>query len=488
MHFLKTDPREYQIDALRKMQGRDVFALFMDVGTGKTWLALNRIVELYKSGLCSYVVIVAPSGVQRQWVNEQIPEHFPDDVDYRALVYEDTGAFNKAFDALFEFKGLKILSVHIEGVNARRGRAAIAEFLQKSKNRALFIVDESHLIKTPSAKRTQRILYFGKRSSYRLIMSGTPNAKSIYDMYSQFKFLDYKILGFTRSEDFKNQYCSMAMTPFGIEIVGAKNIDEFVEKTDPYVYRITADDALGLPPKVFATRQFELTAEQKRMIKDIKREWRTLVNQKKATVKAGATALLRIQQITCGFLADNEKTLHKFDNPRLTALKDVLAEIEGKAIIWCRFHQDVEAICRALGDKAMHYYGPTEEADRELAKSEFLDPASEVQYLVATPPSMGTGLNLQGPCRYNIYYSNSFNNVDRIQSEGRTRRLGTKGSIIYIDLLAIGGIDKRLLNLLRNNREVAELTLEGYGEFLSLTDGEEKSKVSRLDNLNKEVA
>jgi SNF2 family DNA or RNA helicase len=99
-----------------------------------------------------------------------------------------------------------------------------------------------------------------------------------------------------------------------------------------------------------------------------------------------------------------------------------------------------------------------------------MDPCSDVDYLVATAPTAGTGLNLQGLCHTNVYYSNSFNAIDRWQSEGRTYRDGTIHPVTYFDLVAQGSMDRRILKSLRDKKSISDLTLDDYRKIILDTE------------------
>jgi SNF2 family DNA or RNA helicase len=82
-------------------------------------------------------------------------------------------------------------------------------------------------------------------------------------------------------------------------------------------------------------------------------------------------------------------------------------------------------------------------------------------------------LNLQGICRTNVYYSNSFNSLARWQSEGRTWRDGTTGSVVYIDLVAKGSPDSRILQNLKDKKSISDLALDEYRKLIELEDNDE---------------
>jgi SNF2 family DNA or RNA helicase len=185
---------------------------------------------------------------------------------------------------------------------------------------------------------------------------------------------------------------------------------------------------------------------------------------------------MKIQQVASGFLIDSEagEVMELFenpkDNPRIKAMMEYLDAIEGKVIIWARFTRDIEAIEAVLGDEGVTYYGKTSDVEREENKSLFLDPVG-VKYFVANPSVGGTGLNLQGGCNHNLYFSNSDNSIQRWQSEDRTHRIGTKGIVTYTDLVAKGSTDSKILLNLSKKKSISEMAIGEIRDWL-LSDDE----------------
>ena len=137
-------------------------------------------------------------------------------------------------------------------------------------------------------------------------------------------------------------------------------------------------------------------------------------------------------------------------------------EDDSPVIIWCRFTQDILNVFEALGGvgHCLPYHGGVTPKARKESIDSWLYQRNHQRFLIATPSSGGTGLNLQGACTRAIYYSNSFNAIDRWQSEDRIHRIGTKGVVTYVDLICRGTIDASILGNLRNKKDLSALTLD----------------------------
>jgi len=467
----KTQPRAHQAKALKKISELNACGLFMDVGTGKSWTAIAMMGQRWCAGKTEHILLIAKNGVHQQWVTEEIPKHMSEVVPYKAAVFGKTKTADREFQNLLRFEGLKIFAINIDAIITKGGSARIREFIDSAKGRCMMVVDESQDIKNISAQRTKSAILFGNMCKYRMIMTGTPIAKNVIDLFSQFRFLNGNILGHRYMTTFRNEYCHVRQTDFGPLITGYKNLEKLYERIDPHIFRITSEEALDLPPKVYITRQFSLSDQQKKLMKELKEQFFIQVKANDlASVGNAAGLLTKLQQISCGYLPMDDGSFMELPNPRMDELQNILDQREGKAIIWCRFNRDVENVMNKLRPLAVHYYGKTTQTERERHKAMFLDASSPIRYLVASPEAAGTGLNLQGLCNTNIYYSNSFNSLARWQSEGRTWRDGTVGTVTYFDLIANRSPDAKILKNLQDKKSISDLTLDEYRkifDFLS---------------------
>lgn len=452
-----------------------VFAIFAEQGTGKTWNAIDWAGELFAAGDIDAVLVISKKGPHSQWIDEQIPIHYA--MKHKSEFY--TGRRKQFVGA--DDDTLHFFSINIDALKNEKGWSAALTFVKLYDKRVLIVIDESHLIKNHKSARTKRAYALGDMVEHKMILTGTPIAKNLCDEWSQFKFLDEAIIGYRYITSFRHQYCVMGGWE-NRDVVGVKNMDEFLKKVEPFSFRVTKEEELDLPPKVYDTVAFEMNDEQRGHYDAIKEMFLTQLDSGEiATVANAAVAITRLQEVTSGIIEGRlprtqddvlQKRKGKIvsqeikDNPRLDALCDLLEQRRGKAVIWARFNYDIEQIIKRLGKKAVAYYGQTSARDRDEAKRRWLDPRSEIDYLVASPSAAGTGLNLQGDCRTVVYYSNSFNAIDRWQSEDRTHRIGTKGTVTYFDLVCRGTVDRKILANLKKKKSLSDLALGGIKSII----------------------
>jgi|TARA_R100001530_G_scaffold37085_4_gene28832 superfamily II DNA or RNA helicase len=468
----KTTPYNHQIIALERCTAQKSFALFMEQGTGKTKVAIDHAGGLFCAGKITGVLVVAPKGVHRQWVDEQLPTH--SGCEFTAGVWPQLNLICPLFllpEELCKGEDLKWLAINIDGIKTAKGRLTCLEFIKSHKGKVLMIVDESHTIKNAKSKRWKAANELGNCVDYRLALTGTPIAKDLTEEWAQFKWLDERIIGIRYITAFRNEYCIMGGFE-GRAIVGHKNVERLQEKVKSYTFRATKED-IGILPKAYDRWKFDLSKKQRSMIKEMKKLLITQIDSGEiSTASNAAVAVMRMQQIASGFMVDDDENIIMIEkgqkkNPRLTALAECLESIEGKVIIWARFVKDIELIKSMLGDDCVTYYGATSDKERKLAIERFLsEEEGSPRYFVSNPAAGGVGLNLQGQCRRAVYYSNSDNSIERWQSEDRIHRIGVTGGVVYTDLIGVGSVDAKILRNLRNKKTVSDMALGDIRNWL----------------------
>lgn len=460
-----TKPYKHQAAALAKASGHKAFALFMEQGTGKSWVAIQRAAQLWSHNEIDAVLVISKKGVHAQWLEEQVPLHLGKGVPRLLDVWR-----KKMPRRAIKHNGSESLhwfAINVDALVRQEGYDACVNFIVSHGHRVLIIIDESQTIKNASAKRTKAAYKLGNLVQYRMILTGTPIAKDLTDEWAQFKFVDERILEYRYVTAFRAYYCLMG----GFEnrqVIGTRNLDEFLERVGPYNFRVTKEEELDLPPKNFATVEFEMADDQRRHYNTLKESFLAMLDNKELLTVANAAVLVtRLQQITSGLLASSESDeVQYLSNPRLDALLELLEQRPGKTVIWARFNHDIEQIQKALGDRCVTYYGKNTATERDKAKQAWLDPKSGVDYFVSNPAAGGTGLNLQGDCRTVVYYTNSYNAIDRWQSEDRTHRIGTKASITYFDLVCRGSTDRKVLANLKSKKSLSDLALGDIAKLI----------------------
>jgi SNF2 family DNA or RNA helicase len=466
--IFKTKSYKHQLDGLNISILEKGYALFMHMGTGKSKVAIDTIANLRNNGLVDGALIIGNNGSYQNWVDYEIPKHMPDQISHY-VTYWDSNAkkeLSKTYETLFrKEQELKILVVNIEAIATKRASALISRFTKEYQT--ILILDESTTVKNPSALRTKAAIKIGAACKYRRILAGEPSTKSPLDLYSQVAVLGPGLLGFTSFYAFRARYADMLRINAGgrafNKIIGYKNLEELSSKLSKISYRVTKEECLDLPPKVYQTYSVSLTEEQAAMYKTLREEALIELETGLVTAPLVVTKLLRLHQLVCGHLTNDEGQVIKVPSNRISALVEILEETQGKVIIWATYRHDIQEINRVLSatygqESVVSYYGDTDSDARSRAVELFQDPASGTRFFVSNPKTGGYGITLTSANTV-IYYSNNFDLEVRLQSEDRAHRIGQTKSVTYIDMVAKGTIDEKVISALREKKKLSVTVL-----------------------------
>ena len=334
-----TEPFAHQRRVFEATAEREHFAILWEQGCGKTKPVIDTACYLYEADRIDGTLVVAPPGVERNWASDELPTHLHLRLVDRCgwMVWKTASAGTqwhaRRFEALLAYKHLAWLCISYSAFMSARGKRAVWRFLQR--RRTLYVLDESDDIKTPSAKRTRSILASGKYAPYRRILTGTPADKP-FDLYSQLRFLDpgvWRRGGLASYAAFKHHYGvwltkeevrrNLGYDPGYDRLLGHKNLEELSETLASYSDRLLKQQVFDLPPKLYTKRHFDLTPRQRALYDQLREELEIeLRDGRIVDGNLAITRLLRLQQITCGYLVtDADEPVERCDvrNPRLDA-------------------------------------------------------------------------------------------------------------------------------------------------------------------------
>lgn len=409
----------YQKEAVEKLIKLKVGALFMEQGTGKSITALEISRRRYEAGKIDAVIWLCPCSAKENIKIEIIKQCPPE------------------LSKLFIICGIETLSTSI------RANTFLLRYTKRC--RCFIIIDETLLVKNPRAYRTMHISRIARQCLYRMILNGTPISKSEADLYSQFRLLDWRILGYRSFWSFAANH--IEYDQFG-NIRRALNVDYLAEKIKPYTYQVKKADCVQLPEKFYATKGFLLSEAQEKEYDRVAEKLFLGVDEYRPAMLyrlfSGLQAVISGKKIA--FVNEYHfETEEMFgtptDNPRISLLLDILPK--EKTIIFCRYTSEIEQICSIL-EGAVRFDGTVPMAKRNEVLKKF---EKEAMYLVANKNCAGYSLNLQF-CHNIINYSHDWELGKRLQSEDRVHRIGQEHPVNIIDICAYNTIDEQILRCL----------------------------------------
>lgn len=432
---IKTELFDYQKKAIDKLQKIKVGALYMEQGTGKTRTALELIRIRHERKKIDHVIWLCPCSVKEN-LRRDIENHIGYVPDFITIC------------------GIETLS---SSVKANIELNNLANDID-----CYLIVDESNLIKNHKAKRTNNIQRLAEKCNYKLILNGTPVTRTEADLFSQWKILDWRILGY-------RSYCSFAANHIVYDednpnkIVRCLNIDYLTRKIAPYTYQIKKTECIDLPSKTYGIKYYQMDNEQSCHYADVAN---ALLLEKD---NLGDAAIYRLftalQNVISGMYVDtsskNISSKHMYDNPldnpRMQILMDIIYSISDKAIIFCKYTHEIDSIVDIINSEygdftAVRFDGKLSLKKREESIDKF---RNDSRFLVANKVCAGYGLNLQF-CSYVIFYSNDFNYGTRAQAEDRVHRIGQTNNVHIIDICCENSLDEMILDCISRKEDMVD--------------------------------
>ena len=438
-------------------------AFLMEMGTGKTITSIAVTGALYLSGKIRRVLIVAPLSIVGVW-DEEFAKFA--DFDYTLAVLNGSGT--KKAETLknlgwYKLRGnnepppLAVAVVNYE--SAWRLEKEIAAW--KSD---LVIADEGHKIKTHNISASKAMHRIGASAMYKLLLTGTVITNKAIDVFSQYKFLNPAVFG-NSFYAFRNRYFDMVGYGNHTPVLKKSMAEELTRRLHSIAFRATKAECLDLPETTDIVRTVELEPSAMKVYRDLVKESYAELGEKEITVANVLTRLLRLSQLTGGFIGDDEGGIpQNISRAKLNALSDILemTHQEGKKlVIIARFVAEIKAICTMLGKMGIGYSlimgGVT---DREEQVSRFqTDP--DIQVFVGQIATAGLGITLTAASTL-VFYSTDYSMSNHEQAKARIHRVGQKENCTYIYLTAKGTVDEKVLKALRNKADLARMLVDDY--------------------------
>lgn len=444
--------------------------LAMDMGTGKSRVAIS----LLDGWEASTAVIICPRSVVNVWPN-QFAIHSERDwhvvaAPPRKSVPDRVRYMVKQL-GLAKAKGMPLAFV----LNYESAwRTPMDDFLLDLAGAmpVVQILDESHRVKAPGGKASQYVSRLSRVCDRRLLLTGTPMPHSPLDIYAQYRAMDPTIFGtsFTR---FKARYA--VMKPIvnqgkTIQVVdGYQNQEELTEKFGLGSFVVRKEDAgLDLPPVQHEERVVALEPAAKKAYAELERVFITEVGDGVVTAANALVKLLRLQQITSGFLRDDESVDREISKAKEQALVDLLEDLptHEPKVVFAKFQHDLAVIERVCKDAGLKYgevsgrVGPTKDT---FGLNEHSQMREDLDVVALQIQSGGVGIDLTRSA-YAIYYSLGYSLGDYLQSLARTDRPGQTRPVTYFHLIAEGTVDRTVYAALRSRKEVVDAVIDAAHE------------------------
>jgi len=440
--------------------------LALDMGTGKSRCAIDLIVN----HRFKHTLIIAPlSVVDGVWAN-QFRQHCAVEMEICVLGSRSGLVANKlrlAKDARRRAEARKVPCVIVVNYESCWPDPFGAWALSVEWDG--LVLDECHKIKSPSGKASLYAARLGRHIPYRLGLTGTPLPHSPLDIFAQYRALEPAIFGASITA-FKSKYAILgnAFSPWAIN--GWKNTDELNEKIYSIAYRVEKHEVLDLPDVQDITRTCRLGPLAREAYDELENEFYAEVAGGVVTASNALVKLLRLQQITSGYVRTEAGYDSQVDTAKQDLLDDIFDEIETgydaetnthrpdePLVVFCRFRHDLDVV-RALCVKYKRAYAEIS-GRHEKGVMGLVDWQEDRASVVAVQiQAGGVGVDLSR-ARYCVYFSLGFSLGDYEQSRARVHRPGQTRNVIYYHLLAENTVDEKVYRALADKQNVIDAVL-----------------------------
>ena len=448
-------------------------ALFADCGMGKTFMVLVSTEWQIKAGLIprgKTLICGKLATLETGWMEDA--EKF---TDLKVNMLWTSSTYKKREKILQKLEeDADVYLINHDGL-----RAYEKELIRK--NFAKVVIDESTILKGFSGM-DPRIKggVFGKAlmrvsasANWRVIMSGTPAPNGAQDLWGQFHFLDPRGINLEASwHDFKKTYMSLHFfgalkkDSKGNAIPGvpanpdcpskwtmrAASIPKIAEIINPLAYRLKIRDHIkDLPEKTRLKRVAKMTKEQIKHYEEMEETLSTIIDNEMVSVANRMVELMKLRQITGGFLIDHQDKTHPLKkNPKLDIMDSLLhdeIDVHEKVVIFAQYRWEVETLeSRYKKYGTVSVYGGNTSGVNMQAIKDFRE-KPEVRIIILHPRSAAHGITLT-MANYMIFYSISHSEEERYQAEARIERAGQKNAMFIYYLLCENTIDEKMYKVL----------------------------------------
>ena len=438
------------------------FALLMEMGTGKTITSIAIVGKAYLTEKIKRLLILEPKSIVAVWEDE-----FLKFADFPYSLSVLTGTSAKKTDQLktIPHKGLEVAVVNYDSV-------PLIEKELTAWHPDFLICDESSKIKNPTAKMSKATYRIAKVCKYRLILTGTPIQNNPLDFFSQYKVLDDSIFG-KSFYAFKNEYAVLGTYN---QPIGWRKLPELVKKAHSIAFRVTKSEALDLPDMIDEIRPVTLDDKAQKLYKAFVKESYMELSKGEQGAPVAVTAtniltrLLRLQQITGGFIRTDEESerYEQISSAKLNALEDVIDTAiseNKKLVVIARFIPEIREICRMLDKKKIKYGHICGEVKDRAAEVDAFQNNPECMVFVGQLQTVSRGLTLTAASTM-VFYSLSYNFADYSQARARIHRIGQKNNCLYIHLVVKNTVDETVLKALEQKENIAAKIVDDWRSIL----------------------
>ncbi len=446
----KLPPFPHQREMLERLLERREYALFCEMGTGKTKPVIDLLGVLKAKGEAPRALVICPNTLQDNWGEET----------------EKNSDLSWAIVPSAKGKRIKVLTGD-QDITIMNYEKVILEDGKTLRGFDFVVLDESHKIKSHKAKRTKKLMaLFSRQKIRKYCLTGTPVGQCFTDIYTQLAFLNPAFLGFSSFYSFRNFYgvIEEGYAPGGRTFKKVSGIKpdkkaDLNEKIAQVSVQLKKEDCHALPAKLYEKQIVDMSPPMKDQYKRMERDLLLELQSGEAVTAAAAVVkILRLQEILGGHYLQDQK-----DNAKLKVLQEIVKEqtdYGNSVIIWAHYIKSIKTIEAMVQDMGLSYsiiWGAVKDRQKEIKAFQ----SAEKKVFIGQIATGGVGITLTA-ASLAIYFENEYSLINRKQSEDRCHRIGQRRQVTYIDLLYRGTVEFAIMQRLRETQATAQGLVDSF--------------------------
>lgn len=423
--------RGFQRAAAQFIKDTKRCALFIEMGLGKTVTVLTAVADLQRELELGRVLIVGPPRVARKvWPDEirnwQHTKHMPftlllDGPQKRTRQLKAPTDIHLISHDLIPWLDQETCGEH---------------------DYDMIVIDESSGFKSQKSNRWKAMRRLAPRARYLVLMTGTPAANGMQDLWGQIYLIDQGArLGATESA-FRSRYFDKATWGGEHAKDKAKKFSEHAIKNriDDICFTLLEEDYSELPPRINNKIIVDLPPKIMEQYKAFVREYVLEVGETAINAVSAGALTQKLQQVANGRVLDADRNVHQIHEFKLDALDEVVGEIGGSPLMVGYSHRaDIAAIQRRYPKAVLLGNNP-----RTIDAWN----AGDIDMMIVHPKSGGHGLNLQFGGSNLVWYGLTWSLELYQQLNKRLHRKGQVNTTVIHHILARNTIDETIMEAL----------------------------------------
>lgn len=446
---MRYNAHDYQKYAIRFIEEHPQAAVLLDMGLGKTSIALTAAADLlFDCFEVHRVLVIAPVRVAKHtWPSEASLWDHLSHLTWAVAV----GTPKQRMEALKS--GADITIINRENVQWLIDKSGVPFDWD------MVIVDELSSFKNHQAKRFKALMKVRPGVKRIVGLTGTPAANGLMDLWAEYRLLDLgERLGryITR---FRQQYFQPDKTN-GAIVYSYKLLpsaeEEIYRRIGDITISMKAADHLKMPQLV--SREYPVMMDEKEMkrYRSMKKDLVLSLPEGDITAANAAALTSKLSQMANGAIYGDDGEVMDLHDRKLDAIEDIIESMNGRPLLiayW--FRHDRQRLEERLKEKGIPFEGL--EKDDAIGRWN----RGEIPVGLLHPMSLGMGVNLQDGGNTIVWYGLTWSLEAYQQTNARLWRQGQKeGTVVVVHLITKGTVDERILKVLEQKDDIQEALIE----------------------------